>query len=159
MTDKTPEAVASNAELGPLPEPDVPLVRGGCYTAALVRQIVEERVAAERALYEQVCEQYDVAAAEVSRLMSEVATLRSTLALKEKAATWDRESLVYEERERCFALMCADCLSANIDRMGNAFEASAADAPDVADIIAGALQCSRAYAYKLMEEAVKNRYA
>lgn len=35
-------------ELSPLPEPDVPLVHGGCYTEALVRKIVSEKVFAER---------------------------------------------------------------------------------------------------------------
>lgn len=34
--------------VGPLPAPDVPLVRGGCYTEALVQKIVAEKVAAER---------------------------------------------------------------------------------------------------------------
>lgn len=43
----------SNDQLGPLPEPDVPLVRGGCYTEALVKKIVAEKVAAERERWRQ----------------------------------------------------------------------------------------------------------
>lgn len=53
MTEKTtadPGAVGSQVQrpVRPLPAPDVPLVRGGCYTAELVRQIVAYEVAAER---------------------------------------------------------------------------------------------------------------
>ena len=41
---------------GAMPKPDVPLVRGGCYTEALVRKIVAEKVAAERERCAKLCE-------------------------------------------------------------------------------------------------------
>ena len=44
--------------LGLLPEPDVPIVRGGCYTEALVRKIVVEKVAAERERCAKLCEHH-----------------------------------------------------------------------------------------------------
>lgn len=60
MTSKeeTPPADAGRGlseGLGLLPEPDVPLVRGGCYTEALVLKIVAEKVAAERERWAAIC--------------------------------------------------------------------------------------------------------